>query len=75
MFFFPKDNLPVQFLLQKLIANLVSIRRCPAANLNPPDVSSFGPPGACITPSNVIIDKTVIFLIALQYLISSNIKF
>jgi hypothetical protein len=26
-------------------------------------VSSPGPPGACSTPSSVIIDKTVIFLI------------
>jgi hypothetical protein len=33
--------------------------------LKPPEVSSSGPPGACITPSNVIIDKTIIFLIVL----------
>src|ERR1043165_2289753 len=30
--------------------------------LKPPDVSSFFPPGACRTPSRLIIDITVIFL-------------
>jgi hypothetical protein len=26
----------------------------------------LGPPGACITPSKVIIDKTIIFLISFR---------
>src|SRR3954463_2965665 len=32
--------------------------------LKPPEVSSSGPPGACITPSRLTIIKTTIFLIS-----------
>src|SRR5258708_27320914 len=31
--------------------------------LKPSDVSSSGPSGACMTPSNVMNDRTIIFLI------------
>src|SRR3990172_13036887 len=37
--------------------------------LKPPNVSSSGPPGACTTPSNVINDKTIIFLMLFYSLI------
>jgi hypothetical protein len=48
---------------QEFIINFVKIRCTQPPYLKPPEVSSSGPPGACITPSNEIIDKTIIFLI------------
>jgi hypothetical protein len=37
------------------------------------DLSSSGPPGACITPSNVINSWTIIFLISLWYQIIDEV--
>src|SRR5690349_15198235 len=39
--------------------------------LKPPDVSSLGPPGACITPSSVIIERTIIFRMILIFEVTS----
>jgi hypothetical protein len=41
--------------------------------LKPPEVSSFRPPGACITPSREIIDRTVIFLMLFLLCYDANV--
>src|SRR5260221_13929187 len=49
-------------LIQDLAQKFIKIGSLPSARpVNPPRVSSPGPPGACITPSTVIKDRTISF--------------
>src|SRR5205085_12589480 len=49
-------------LIQDLAQKFIKLGSLPSARpVNPPLVSSSGPPGACITPSTVIKDRTISF--------------
>jgi len=60
----PSDKKVCRFhlFLHDLISIRVKIRRDPSAIRETAYGSSSGPPGACITPSSVMNDKTMIFL-------------